>query len=74
MSTIRAHFDGKVIVPDEPIDLPVDQELIVTVSTASVSKDASTDYRDWIGLGNQGRPTRDPRFKSDGDLWKKDQE
>lgn len=21
--TIRAHFDGKVIVPDEPLDLPV---------------------------------------------------
>lgn len=25
--TIRAHFDGKVIVPDEPVDLPVDQPL-----------------------------------------------
>lgn len=22
---IRAHFDGKVIVPDEPVDLPVNQ-------------------------------------------------
>ena len=22
--TIRAHFDGKVIVPDEPVDLPAD--------------------------------------------------
>jgi hypothetical protein len=26
---IRAHFDGKVIVPDEPVDLPVDQPLEV---------------------------------------------
>ncbi len=24
---IRAHFDGKVIVPDEPVDLPVNQPL-----------------------------------------------
>jgi len=24
---IRAHFDGKVIVPDEPVDLPVDTPL-----------------------------------------------
>ena len=24
---IRAHFDGKVIVPDEPVDLPVDEPL-----------------------------------------------
>jgi hypothetical protein len=27
--TIRAHFDGRVIVPDEPIDLPVNQTLEV---------------------------------------------
>ena len=27
--TIRAHFDGKVIVPDEPVDLPVNQPLKV---------------------------------------------
>ena len=25
--TIRAHFDGSVIVPDEPVDLPVDHTL-----------------------------------------------
>ena len=25
--SFRAHFDGKVIVPDEPVDLPVDQPL-----------------------------------------------
>jgi len=24
---IRAHFDGKTIVPDEPVDLPVNQPL-----------------------------------------------
>jgi len=24
---VRAHFDGKVIIPDEPVDLPVDQPL-----------------------------------------------
>ena len=25
--TIRAHFDGKVIIPDEPVQLPVGQSL-----------------------------------------------
>ena len=30
--TIRAHFDGRVIVPDEPLDLPVDQLLRVDVT------------------------------------------
>jgi len=24
---VRAHFDGKAIIPDEPVDLPVDQPL-----------------------------------------------
>ena len=29
--TIRAHFDGRTIVPDEPLDLPAGEELEVTV-------------------------------------------
>jgi hypothetical protein len=31
MTVIRAHFDGKVLVPDEPVDLPVDRPLEVHV-------------------------------------------
>lgn len=27
--SIRAHYDGKTIVPDEPLDLPVNQPLEV---------------------------------------------
>jgi hypothetical protein len=30
--TIKAHFDGKVIVPDEPVDLPVGKSLEVEVN------------------------------------------
>jgi hypothetical protein len=33
MVAIRGHFDGKVIVPDEPVDLPRNQELIVHIET-----------------------------------------
>ncbi len=29
--TIRAHFDGSVIVPDEPVDLPVGEPLEVLI-------------------------------------------
>jgi hypothetical protein len=29
---LKAHFDGKVIVPDEPLDVPVNQPLTVQVS------------------------------------------
>ncbi len=28
---VRAHFDGKSIVPNEPLDLPKDQELEIEV-------------------------------------------
>ncbi len=31
---IRAHFDGTVIVPDEPVDLPVDLPLRVELTAA----------------------------------------
>lgn len=34
---IRAHFDGKAIVPDEPVDLPVDAPLEVRVQLQAVA-------------------------------------
>ena len=37
--TISAHFDGKVIVPDEPLDLTPNQALIVKIQTVG-DKDA----------------------------------
>lgn len=33
---LRAHFDGKVIVPDEPLDVPVNQPLEVQVVVTDV--------------------------------------
>jgi hypothetical protein len=40
--TIRAHFDGKVIVPDEPVDLPVNQPLEVELKPVPSWQDYST--------------------------------
>jgi hypothetical protein len=31
MPTVNAHFDGKVIIPDEPLNLPPNQPLIVRI-------------------------------------------
>lgn len=31
MLTIKAHFDGKVFVPDEPVDLPTGQPIEVRI-------------------------------------------
>jgi hypothetical protein len=34
IQTIAAHFDGKVIVPDEPVQLPVGQPLRIRLEVA----------------------------------------
>jgi hypothetical protein len=44
--TLKAHFNGKQIVLDEPFDLPPDSPLMVTVLT----KADSTDAAEWQGL------------------------
>jgi len=33
--TVSAHFDGKAIVPDEPLDLPPNRPLIVQIERVS---------------------------------------
>jgi len=35
--TISAHFDGKVIIPDEPVELPVGQRLRVQLEVEGTS-------------------------------------
>ncbi len=31
MTTIKAHFDGKTFVPDEPVDMPVNTQVTLLV-------------------------------------------
>ena len=33
--TIKAHFDGKVLVPEEPLDLQKDQKVELTIQALS---------------------------------------
>ena len=40
--TVSAHFDGKVIVPDEPLDLPLNQALILQIQSVG-GKEVSTE-------------------------------
>jgi hypothetical protein len=42
MVAIRGHFDGKVIVPDEPVDLPRNQPLIIRVEPSGEPNPAGT--------------------------------
>ena len=34
MTTLKAHFDGKVLIPDEPVNLPVNCALKIAVEPA----------------------------------------
>ena len=40
--TVNAHFDGKVIVPDEPLDLPLNQALVLQIQSVG-GKEVATE-------------------------------
>ena len=77
MTTVHAHFDGKVIVPDEPLDLPPNQALIVKIepleseteesalawiaANAVDSEALPTDLADQHDHYLYGRPNKDKR-------------
>jgi len=42
--TITGHFDGKVIVPDEPVQLPVGQPLQVRIERVETSSARFADF------------------------------
>lgn len=46
LQTITAHFDGKNICPDEPIDLTPNTKLLITV----LSEKLEVDRSDWATL------------------------
>ena len=51
MIAVKAHFDSKVIVPDEPVDLPKNQELVIHIDLEQRHKRAASGKQsalDWI--------------------------
>ncbi len=49
MIVIHAHFDGKVIVPDEPVDLAIDRALVVRIeSPAESARPADESALSWL--------------------------
>lgn len=54
MVTLNAHFDGKVIVPDEPLDLPANQKLRISVEAVdameSIDSSRKADLSRLFGL------------------------
>jgi hypothetical protein len=52
MVQLNAHFDGKVIVRDEPLNLPANQKVRIQVEPidASVATDPATEPKLEVGL------------------------
>ncbi|HEY3855898.1 MAG TPA: hypothetical protein VGO67_16030 [Verrucomicrobiae bacterium] len=48
--TLKAHFNGKEIVLDEPFDLPTDSSLMVTI----LPKENSAESAEWLGVAVAG--------------------
>ncbi len=53
--TLRAHFDGKQILLDDPFELEPNTELVVTI----INKSLNEEREDWarLSLESLARPT-----------------
>jgi hypothetical protein len=43
MTTVKARFDGRVFVPEEPVDLPVGYELEIAIEAPPLSNGGTTN-------------------------------
>lgn len=78
MVTLKAHFDGKTIVPDEPVNLPINQQFQVILLESIPSQahrvepapdKPRTDWHSLIGIANRGPINPNPRFPDNDSLW-----
>jgi hypothetical protein len=66
---IKAHFDGKTIVPDEPVDLPVGTAVVVEATLSSKTTVSPTveerlaAVRRIAGRATRGRPIPNEAFR-----------
>ena len=58
--TLRAHFDGKVLVPDEPVNLPVNCALEVQVRPVAAPAAAAKPLVRLLALARQFALTGGP--------------
>ena len=55
MTTLLAHFDGKVLVPDSPVKLPVNQPLKISVSAVETNREEEDDMNEgaWLRAASE---------------------
>ena len=69
---IRCHFDGKSIVPDEPVNLPTDQPLIVHVQrgpSISPQPHSGQHFLDCENLTSKSNEDSTPSDSESADAW-----
>jgi hypothetical protein len=75
MVKLNAHYDGKVIVPDEPLSLAPNQRLRISIEPidANVSdaadSPAKVDFSRLLGLALKGPTNPTQRFPDEDSLW-----
>jgi len=53
MTTLTAHFDGKVLIPDEPVNLPVDCALELHVEPVKKSPTEANPLKSLVELAKR---------------------
>ena len=72
MIALNGRYDGKVIVPETPLDLPANQRVRIQVEpieAESTPAPKRTDFSEWLGLGLREPQNPNPRFSNDDALW-----
>ena len=70
MVKLNAHFDGKVIVPDEPLALKPNQKLRISIEAIEAASPAKRVNLSKIrGMGLEGQDNPNPQFTDDDSLW-----
>ena len=64
MVSIKAHFDGRAIIPDEPVDLPKDRTLVVQIRETDTTEPESHNGEEsvfaWIAENAISSPNLPP--------------
>ncbi|HEY3763070.1 MAG TPA: hypothetical protein VGN23_15095 [Verrucomicrobiae bacterium] len=70
MTSLLAHFDGKVLVPDSPVKLPVNKPLKVTISILDAAPSEDDDIAEGVWLRNASKSSSFDFLKDEPELYR----
>jgi len=66
MVALKGHFDGRLVAPDEPVNLSANQRVLFQIQPIN---EQSNDFRVRLGQANAAPLNPVHRFNSDDNLW-----